>query len=834
MKISKVSLLLGTAIFAPSILLSGQAMAQDSEQAQSQSRYALDEIVVSARRVEEGLQEAPLAITAISGLELENRGVLDVLDVADIAPNVSIKSNGTNGGLGAAPRTSIRGVGQSDFVINTDPAVGMYADGVYLGRSIGSVLDLVDVERVEVLRGPQGTLFGRNSTGGAVNVIAKKPEIGGGTNGYVSGTVGEEGYTLFRGGLNFELGDTAAIRVNAMKKDRDGFIPALQYDDLALGAEDVFAARAALRWEPTPSLTVDLDADFSTRSDSPAPFIPVLLGDLGANETNINAAGGGPLQRGVSTSVFARRYNGEGFAPAFSPNLLAYSAISPVPVFSADAMCSDPTYRDTSLTCLGQAWAASRDGTNQAWFDADANLITPDDQSVDTYGYSGQINWENENFSVKSITSVRGFESSFLNGSPAPIYIATNNNKQFDQDQFSQEITVNASLSDRLDILAGFYYFEEDGVEVVETVFPLAPPAGNNAIDFLPLNGFEDRNIENTSLAFFGQVNFDITDQLELTVGARHTDEEKYVLINKIENEAGVISTVLEGTEEIKEPSFLVNLAYQPTDDVMLYGQYSDGFRSGGFPARTPPGSGLSFDEVRYGPEFVESFEIGAKTTLLDGRLRANLALFSSDYTDQQINATALDPIGGGNTTTIQNIGESKIQGVEIEANLLVTDNFRVDLAMGYLDAKLEDITSGDGTLTINNGTNIARTISSDDDIELPHAPELQLNVGANYSYFLNNGDELRNRLDLFYESEQFGSIANYDFGLIPATTRVNYLMTYVPEDKPFKLAIGARNIFDAKDITNTFINTGPGVAGYHVLARGREAYVQLKYSFGN
>lgn len=829
MKFSKVSLFLGAAILAPSAIFPVQAFAQDTSQSESQNRYAFDEVVTTARRVEEGLQQAPIAVTAVTGVELENRGAIDVVDVADIAPNVSLKPNGTNGGLGAAPRTSIRGVGQSDFVINTDPAVGMYADGVYLGRSIGSVLDLVDVERVEVLRGPQGTLFGRNNTGGAINVIAKKPEVGGTANGYVSGAIGEEGYMLLRGSANIPLGEKAAIRVNALKRDRDGFIPALQYNDLDLGAEDVWAARAALRFEPTESLTIDLDADFSGRSDTPAPFIPVLLGDLGANESNINAAGGGPTQRGVSTSVFARRFNGEGFHPPIGPNIVPFTSAGIDPTVD----CSDPAIRDTSLSCLGQAWAASRDGTNQAWFDRNGNIITPDDQSVDTYGYSGRLTWDAGNFTIKSITAFRGFDSSFLNGSPAPIYLATNNNEIFDQDQFSQELTINGSISDRLDVLAGIFYHEEDGVELVSTTFPLAPPAGNNDPNFLPLNGIEDRNIENESFAVFGQVNFDITDQLELTLGVRNTDEEKYVLINKIENEAGVISTVLEGTEEVNETNFLANLAYQASDDVMVYGQYSDGFRNGGFPSRTPPGSGLAFDDVRYGPEFVETFEIGAKTTLLDGKLRANLAVFQSDYKDQQINATALDPVSGGNTTTIQNVGESKIKGIELEANLLVTDNFRVDVALGYLDAKLTGITSGDGTLTINNGTNMARTITADDNIKLPHAPELQLNIGANYSFYLNNGDEIRNRVDLFHESEQFGSIANYDFGRIPSTTRVNYLLTWAPDDKPFELALGARNIFDEEDITNTFINTGPGVAGYHVLARGREAYAQFKYNFG-
>ena len=261
-----------------SALASVGAFAQQ-EDGSSTSRYALEEIVVTARRTEEGLQDAPLAVTALSGADLENRSAVDVIDFADVAPNVNFKSGGNISGFGAAPVVTIRGVGQSDFVINTDPAVGIYTDGVYLGRSIGSVLDLVDVERVEALRGPQGTLFGRNSIGGAINVIAKKPDPSAGLDGYASASGGENGYVLLRGSLNIPLSETSAFRGSVVHRERDGYIEALQYDDVDLGEENVTAFRGALRWEPTDTFTLDIDGDFSSRNDSGAPNIPVLFGD---------------------------------------------------------------------------------------------------------------------------------------------------------------------------------------------------------------------------------------------------------------------------------------------------------------------------------------------------------------------------------------------------------------------------------------------------------------------------------------------------------------------------------------------------------------------------
>ena len=805
-----------------------EVLAQPENQDTSVSRYAIEEIIVSSRRVEEGLQNAPLAVTALTAADLENRGALDVVDFADIAPNVSLKKDGTTSGFGAAPRISIRGVGQADFVINTDPAVGMYADGVYLGRSLGSVMDLVDVERVEALRGPQGTLFGRNSTGGAINIISKKPDIGGPANGYLSAGIGEGGFSLLRGSVNVPLGDNSAARFTALKRERDGYIPALQYNNLDLGEEDVSGFRAAFRWQPNDSFTFDLDADNSSRSDTAAPFVPVVIGDLSIGETDLDASGAGGQASGISTSLFARRFNREApTGPPINPNV--------VPFTSADPLCgTDQAYRDSSLTCLGSAWESSRDGSNQAWFDGEGNMVRPDDQSLDTYGYSARLTWDTDAFTLRSITAWRGFNSSFLNGGPAPIYTGTNDNEKFDQDQFSQEITINGSINENVRWLAGVFYQEEEGVEVVRTVFPLAPPSGNNDVAFLPTAGIEDRNIDNSSQAIFGQLSIDLSDTLELTVGARQTEEEKDVLINKIENSEGVISTVLEGSKSIEEPNFLVNLSYDMSEDVMLYGLFSDGFRNGGYPARTPPGTGLAFEEVQYEPEFVETFEFGAKLTALDGRLRANLAVFKSDYTDMQINASAFDPLQGGNVVTIQNLGESEISGFELEANYLVNDNFRLDASLGYLDATLASITAENGEFILNQNTNLHKIITSDDNIQLPHAPELQLNVGANYSFYLVGGAEIRNRVDFFYESEQHGTIGNYNLDKIDATTKVNYVLTYVPADAPWELAVGARNLTDAEDVLNANVNTGPGAAVYNIFSRGREAYLQFRYSFGD
>ncbi|MDB4511890.1 TonB-dependent receptor, partial [Arenicella sp.] len=564
-------------------------------EAQAQSRYELEEIVVTSRKIEEGLQNAPLAVTAISGLELENRGAVDVTDFASIAPNVALKESGTTSGFSAAPRTSIRGIGQGDFVINTDPAVGLYADGVYLGRSLGSILDLVDVERVEALRGPQGTLFGRNSVGGAINVIAIKPDVEAGVNGYTSVAFGEDGYLLLRGSANVPLSDTVAARVTLLRKERDGFVPSLIYDNLDFGDTETTGGRVALRWTPTDSFTADLDVDLSERTDTAAPTFAARVGDLSVGETGL-ASGAQPT--GISSFVGGRVFNGEGFTPPVPANIQAFQTDDPL-------CATSQAYRDSSPTCFGNFYAGSLDGSFAAFFDREGNLERPDDQTIETYGYSVRLNWDLENVSISSVSSWRGFDSNFINGNATPVLLGGNRNEVFEQDQFSQELQISGTaFGDKIDWLLGGYYFEEDGYERVVVISPFLPPSFNNSSDFLPIGNIQNRFIDNNSTALFGQGIAHLTDTVDLTIGLRRTEDEKfaqYIVLNDNfdPNDAGVVNLI--GNQQATETNTLVNLSWQVTDNTLIYGQFADGFRSGGFPSRL---GGGQTEILEYDPEF--------------------------------------------------------------------------------------------------------------------------------------------------------------------------------------------------------------------------------------
>ncbi|NDH42069.1 MAG: TonB-dependent receptor, partial [Gammaproteobacteria bacterium] len=221
----------------------------------SQESLALEEVVVTARRRAENMQQVPIAVSVITGKELLDAGGLKIDTIGKTAPNVHFEAAGGTSGV-KSPIIFIRGMGQNDFIPVEDPAVGIYVDGVYMGRNIGSVFDLIDIERVEVLRGPQGTLFGRNTIGGAINIVSAAPtdEFG----GSVQFSGGSDGYLEGKATVNIPFGERAGGRFSVFKRERDGYVKALQYDDLWLGSDDSWGARARINADLTDNFNLDI------------------------------------------------------------------------------------------------------------------------------------------------------------------------------------------------------------------------------------------------------------------------------------------------------------------------------------------------------------------------------------------------------------------------------------------------------------------------------------------------------------------------------------------------------------------------------------------------
>lgn len=805
-----------TAAAAVMSLAGANAQGQESD-----SRYAIEEVTVTARKVEESLQDAPLAVSAFSAQELENRGAIDVTDVAAAAPNVHFQTGGATSGMTAAPTVFIRGIGQSDFNINNDPAVGMYVDGIYFGRMIGSLTDLMDLERAEVLRGPQGTLFGRNSIGGAINLISKKPDPTA-SSGDLLVALGENDLRYLKGSANIPLSDAVAARVSGFYREREGHVDALQYDNLKLGGEDVWGIRGALRFEPSDTFSVDVAVDWSERSDPPAAMVPIALGNVSANPGS-----GDVLGDGRSTMPSAFRFN----TGLNAPNPMAPLPPPPAAWVSPDtATCSNPALVDTSLDCFGNAHVFGNDASNALWVDSNGNQIVPE-QTLDQGGASLVLTWNLDFGTLTSTSAYREMDASANNDNDfTPFVIFHNLNDEFSQDQFSQELQLTGSAGDKLTYVAGLYYFQEEGLQTISLIAPMLPPAGAPpAAAFLPFLQTIDRRIDNTSQAIYGQITYDLTDRAHLTAGVRYTDNEKEIDLGLFRGDSAAPWFTAEQADSatVDETNVLLNLAYDLSENTMIYGQFANGFRDGGWPVRFPglPAGIPPLDTVGFGPESVDSFEIGLKTTMLDGRVRLNAAIFSSNYEDMQIQFS--DPALNGAPNT-SNLGESTIQGLEAELNWLATDNLRFDISLGYLDADLDSITGG----SLPTGADNTRTTITTSN-ELPYTPEIQFAAGLNHSIDLASGAYINTRIDWVYTDDQFYTIENSPRNAQDAYSLVNAKVSYHTEDEGWEIALGARNLTDEEysTIGRTQADSGSAFAS---VGRPREVYVQAIRRFGD
>jgi iron complex outermembrane receptor protein len=809
------------------------------KETKKKGRYDIEVISVTSRKLEEQLQDAPIAVSAFTGAELDERGAIDVTDVAASSPNVHFQTGGATSGMSAAPTVFIRGIGQSDFNVNSDPAVGMYIDGIYLGRMVGSMTDLMDLERAEVLRGPQGTLFGRNSIGGAINLITNKPDPDDDLEGDIMLTLGERNYRYLKGSVHIPLSDSVAARFSGFTRERDGYVDAVQYDDFQLGGEDVWGVRGALRFDISDELSLDITADGSERRDPPAAVVATQLGNVSRNPSEGGNAGwvdwinGGNVGAPPSGSDRSTMPSGWRFNTGFSTPAGNGAGTPPPPnaawITPDLATCSGTSAQiNSSLNCYGNAHILGDNKVNSAWYDKEGNKIEPE-QALDVGGISAVINWETPLGQLTATSAYREMEASFNNDNDfTPFIIFHNINDKFTQDQFSQEIQLAGDLTDNVKYISGVYYFKENGLQRIALLAPLLPPAGAPpAAAHLPLFQTNDRVVENISKAVYGQVIYDITESVHLTAGARYTKNDKFIdlTLARPDSESPWFTANDSAEATISETNTLLNLSWNINSDVMVYGQMTNGFRDGGWPARFPglPSGLPELDDVAFAPEQVDAFELGIKSSWLDGNLRINAAVFTTSYEDIQIEFSDPELNGAPNTS---NLGEATISGLEAEINYVVTDNLRFDLALGFLDAGLDSIEGG----SLNSGAdNTSTTLTTAN--QMPYTPDWQIGLGINYSIDLSDGAYIRSRVDVNYTDDQFYTIENSPNNFQEAYTTVNANMTYVTAEEDWELTLGVKNLTDESYATTSRTSADAGSIS-RSISRPREVYLQARYLF--
>ncbi len=650
------------------LLFSASAEVTAGESPARADPVVIEEILVTARKREENLQRVPVAISAFSGEQLDQSGVQQFTDIEYLTPNLIMRDAMISS---STTVVTIRGQSQADTLLTTDSSVGVYLDGVNIPRTTGLKANLFDIERIEVLKGPQGTLYGRNTTGGAVSVITKRPHYDG-VAGFAEVTGGSFDRLDFGGAINIPLIDNElAVRIAAQRNSMDGYGNYVNTGDEA-GDDDESFARVSVLFEPGDVFNVLLTADWQKTNEADAVL---KVADLGA----------GPLTGRVTPAMISAgvelgdlnpldipsQFNGFRPGATFFPGVIA----------GHEALAAFAATGDEFDSFEGGQYFEGQGGVNE----------------TEAWGFGATMTWDLPEVTIKSITGVRDFESLSrveLDGTPFSIlhpYIPT------EYRFWSEELTFSGDAAGgSLEWLVGAYYSNEDGTDGSRTFAVTAiNPSNPNTLD---------GDVKNTSWALFSQNMWAVLDDVNLTFGLRYTEEKKELASrNRVGSgplemcslpPGGVPLDQCEATfkDDFNGWSWLVSADYQVNDGLLAYAKSSRGFRGGGQNLRGSTDAS-SFQE--YDPEYATDFEIGVKADLFDRRARVNLAAFHTDYED--IQRSIIVPAAGGNLATVLlNAAAATIRGFELETVLSPIDGLRITGSVGYADGEYDDFMSRD------------------------------------------------------------------------------------------------------------------------------------------
>lgn len=613
------------------------ATAQESEAEEAeQASRRLGIVTVTARKVEENLQDVPVAVTAFTGGELEAKGIVKVNDLSAFTPGLTIRESSSNP---SAPNFSMRGQIQNDVLATLDPSVGTYVDGHYWARAYGLNIDLLDISAVQVLKGPQGTLFGRNTTGGALLITTEDPNFDGVSGTFEAG-FGNLNAQTYKGIVNIPLiEDTLAVRGALQFALRDGYIT-----DVVNGTEynnrDVVNGRAKLLYTPNEDIELVLSGEwFDQEMDGPGGGTVYASGLIGAFLAGFNPLSSTAFPVVVPNYVDSvNRSDGDRVALDGSPFLRA----------------SSQTYNGTLTWDVG----------------------------------SGQFKVIAGKRKVKS-TGVLDLDGSSFGGVSTSSMHATGTGISLEQSSIEGQYA-GTVMDDRMNYVVGATYFEETGFDKTNTRTLLfaVPNVGPFELNYRG-------DIDNTSVGVYAQGTYDLTDQLGLTAGVRYSEDEKGVTTNNSRSfvNSGTVFFCLGGqappdcAESYKDTfddvSYTLGLDYKLSDDILLYAKYSRGYRSGGQNLRLNGTGDLDFD-----PEIVKEIEVGFKGDLLDNRVRLNVAAFSNVIDDAQ--RSIIVNLNGANATVVQNAAKVNNLGVEAELTAVLSDALSVQAGASYIDTEYD------------------------------------------------------------------------------------------------------------------------------------------------
>jgi len=747
-----VAALIAGPAFAQTSAQTTGAQTGASEPAASDPAGAIEEIVVTAQFREQSLQDTPIAITAVSAAMLDARSQTDLTQVASQAPNVTLRPLG--GSFGPAMGASIRGIGQFDFNPALEPGVGIYIDDVYYASLTGAQFDLLDLERIEILRGPQGTLAGKNSIGGSIRMISKKPN--GEDGGYLSATYGSRDRLDIRASADFTVvPDRLFARLSGVSRSQGGYVDVLDFQCAnpsstpALpvqssnksckvgeeGGKSYQAARGMLRFVASEDFEITVAGDY-THDDSQGAAVTLLA-------TNV----GGVQDYGVP------------YDSRFIPK--------------------DPY--------VSYAGFEIRDGVYPGY----PGYKAENRSKYEGWGASLTADWSiGENLALKSITGYRRFNTYWAGDpdvSPLSLILSSENLKHR---QFSQELRLSGQLfEDLIDFTVGGYYFDARTTYANRVTFPYI---GFPGYDFLG-----DDPVDATTKALFGHIEFHPTEALTITGGLRWTDDKKvynYTRTNPDGSPNPAVGAIdgYAGSFADDRIDYRIGVDYDISDAIMVYASRSTGFKGGG----VNPRPYIPSQVVPFGPETVDANEIGLKTQLFDRRMRFNVSAFLNKYKDLQLillQCPQFNPPGFPITfpcAALSNAGNVTIKGVEVETDIRPVDGLMIDGSISYIRSRYTWIDPQAGGPSRPTGPQLGN--------RLGNTPSWKLSGGIQYEVPLGeNGGSITPRLDASYQSKIFTGSTNNTRTLINGYTLLNARLTYRTPDRDWEASFEVLNLTD-------------------------------------
>jgi iron complex outermembrane receptor protein len=769
----------------------------------------IEEVIVTAQFREQKLQDTPIAITAVDAAMLEARSQTNLAQVADSAPNVTLKPQGAS--FGPSITASIRGVGQNDFSPAFEPGVGIYIDDVYFPSLTGAVFDLLDLDRVEILRGPQGTLSGRNSEGGSIKMFSKKPT--GENAGFAEVTAGSRQRTGLRASGDFSLAENVSARISGVFKRQDGYVDQLDFgcvhpagsDALnpaggiprvravgdcriaKLGGVGYEAVRGILRFNPSENFDLMLSADVTHDEHTIAGEVLMATG-----------------------------------AVANTPNTYAIYSTTPVPYddrFICGKFCNYATMYQPAIVFNG---VATPPGGQPLLATSGSNISV-----YDGYNLGSNLHWGlTDALSIDNILAYQHYKTTWdTDDDLSPTNLNLGHNVQTHWN-WSEELRLNAKLGDKVNAVVGGYYFKQSttywSYQDIRYLLSFVP--------LFPLQFIQPDVIPADSKAAFANVGWEIVPNLNLNAGVRYTEESKEYHYFRL-NPDGTINHYLDPLETLtgsvahysgNRTDYRAALDYRFSPELMAYASVSTGFKGGG----TNPRPFNVGQVISFNPETLTNYELGIKSDLFDRRLRFNLTGFFSKVKGVQIPVLACPD---SPCAARLNAGDADSKGFEAELEARPVDGLSIDASYSYLKFNFTSLSP-----TAEYPSNPAGATKSDPP---GGTPKQKWTLGAQYEIPLGSAGSLTPRIDADYQGEIYtgptviGDVRTLNF--IPSYTMVNSRLTWRNVDRNLDVGLEVTNLTNKYYYLTVFDLRGAG-AGFEKgqPGRPREWAITVKKKF--